>query len=182
MLGGLALKWKWRRKRQAAGKSTDKPHLVCSPVQICWLKFTRFFYVELHQLPIREGNLGMAAEQLNDAVDENTIGVVATVGVTYTCIYEPVTEIAAALDKIAADRGLDIPIHIDGGSGGFIAPFLHPDVLCDFRVPRVKSVNASGHKYGLAPLGVGWIVWREASLALPSQAQKRGLSCVAVVL
>ena len=93
--------------------------------------------------------------------DENTIGVVPTFGVTFTCQYEPVAEIAAALDKLQAETGLDIPIHVDAASGGFIAPFIEPGLVWDFRIPRVKSINASGHKYGLAPLGVGWVVWRD---------------------
>jgi glutamate decarboxylase len=87
--------------------------------------------------------------------DENTIGVAPTFGVTFARQYEPVAEIAAALDKLQADTGLDIPIHVDAASGGFIAPFIEPSLIWDFRIPRVKSINASGHKYGLAPLGVG---------------------------
>jgi len=93
--------------------------------------------------------------------DENTIGVMPTFGVTFTCQYEPVAEIAAALDKLQAETGLDIPIHVDAASGGFIAPFIEPALVWDFRLERVKSINASGHKYGLAPLGVGWVVWRD---------------------
>lgn len=162
MLGGLALKHKWRKRREAEGKPADKPNLVCGPVQICWHKFARYFDVELRELPILEGNLGMVPEQIEDAVDENTIGVVATLGVTFTCVYEPVAGISTVLDSICEDTGLDIPIHVDAASGGFIAPFVHPDVLWDFRLKRVKSINASGHKYGLSPLGVGWVVWRDA--------------------
>lgn len=161
MLGGLALKWKWREKREAEGKPADKPNLICGPVQICWHKFARYFDVELRELPILEGEKGMTPGQIADAVDENTIGVVPTLGVTFTGVYEPVEKISKVLDGIEAERGLDIPIHVDAASGGFIAPFLHKDVLWDFRLPRVKSINASGHKYGLSPLGVGWAVWRE---------------------
>ena len=161
MLGGLALKWKWRKRQQAAGKPTDKPNLICGPVQICWHKFAVYFDVELRELPILDGELGMTPEQVANAVDENTIGVVPTLGVTFTGIYEPVEAISKALDKIEAERGLDIPIHVDAASGGFIAPFLHQNVRWDFRLPRVKSINASGHKYGLSPLGVGWALWRE---------------------
>ncbi len=161
MLGGLALKWKWRKRREALGQPTDRPNIVCGPVQVCWHKFARYFDVELRELPILDGNLCMTPEQVEEAVDENTIGVVATLGVTFTCVYEPVAGIAAVLDSIAEDTGLDIPIHVDAASGGFVAPFLHPDVLWDFRLPRVKSINTSGHKYGLSPLGVGWVVWRE---------------------
>lgn len=161
MLGGLALKWKWRKRQKAAGKPADKPNLICGPVQICWHKFARYFDVELRELPILDGELCMTATQVAEAVDENTIGVVPTLGVTFTGVYEPVEAISKELDRIEAERGLDIPIHVDAASGGFIAPFLHEDVVWDFRLPRVKSINASGHKYGLSPLGVGWAIWRE---------------------
>ncbi|WTX00288.1 glutamate decarboxylase [Streptomycetaceae bacterium NBC_01309] len=164
MLGGLALKWRWRERRRKEGKPTDRPNLVCGPVQICWDKFARYFDVELRQVPLEAGATGLRAHQLKDHVDENTIGVVAILGVTFTCDYEPVQEIAAELDRIQAEKGWDVPIHVDAASGGFIAPFLHPDVVWDFRLERVASINASGHKYGLAPLGVGWAVWRTADL------------------
>jgi glutamate decarboxylase len=161
MLGGLALKWNWRLKREAAGKPTDRPNLITGPVQVCWHKFARYFDVELREIPLEKGRLGMTPEEVIKRCDENTIGVAPTFGVTFTCQYEPVADIAAALDKLQADTGLDIPIHVDAASGGFIAPFIEPDLVWDFRIPRVKSINASGHKYGLAPLGVGWVVWRD---------------------
>ncbi|MDI2125460.1 glutamate decarboxylase [Yinghuangia seranimata] len=168
MLCGLALKWRWRKRREAEGKATDRPNLVCGPVQVCWEKFARYFDVELRQVPVEAGATGLLPHQLRDYVDENTIGVVAILGVTYTCTYEPVAEIAAELDRIQADTGLDVPVHVDAASGGFIAPFLHPDLKWDFRVPRVSSINSSGHKYGMAPLGVGWALWRDAA-ALPEE-------------
>ncbi|MER7130768.1 glutamate decarboxylase [Streptosporangium saharense] len=164
MLGGLALKWRWRQRRQADGKPTDRPNLVCGPVQVCWEKFARYFDVELRQIPLEQDATGMRPHQLRDYVDENTIGVVAILGVTYTCDFEPVADIAEELDAIHAETGLDIPIHVDAASGGFIAPFTQPDLLWDFRIERVASINTSGHKYGLAPLGVGWVVWRSADL------------------
>jgi len=162
MLGGLALKWRWRKTRLAAGKATDKPNLVCGPVQVCWEKFARYFDVELRQIPIRPDAMGMQPDQVAAFCDENTIGVVPTLGITYTGAYEPVEAIANALDDLQKRTGLDIPIHVDGASGGFIAPFIQPDLKWDFRVERVHSINTSGHKYGLAPLGVGWIIWRDA--------------------
>jgi glutamate decarboxylase len=161
MLGALSLKWQWRKKRQAAGKPADKPNLVCGPVQVCWHKFARYFDVELREVPIAPGHLCTTADQLLPYCDENTIGVIATLGVTFTCVYEPVKEFAAALDDLQMRTGLDIPIHVDGASGGFVAPFIHSDLVWDFRLARVKSINTSGHKYGLSPLGVGWVVWRE---------------------
>ena len=163
MLGGLALKWNWRKRREAAGKSTARPNLVCGPVQVCWHKFARYFDVELRQIPLQPKASGMTPDQLAAYCDENTIGVVPTLGITYTGAYEPVKEIAAALDAIQNETGHDIPIHVDAASGGFIAPFIQPELEWDFRLKRVKSINTSGHKYGLSPLGVGWIVWRNAT-------------------
>lgn len=163
MLGGLALKWQWRNKRKAQGKSTDRPNLICGPVQICWHKFARYFDVELREIPLEGDRLIMSPEEVIKRVDENTIGVVPTLGVTFTCQYEPVKAVHDALDKLQADTGLDIPIHVDGASGAFLAPFCAPDIEWDFRLPRVKSINSSGHKFGLAPLGAGWIVWRQAT-------------------
>jgi glutamate decarboxylase len=161
MLGGLALKHKWRARMRAAGKPTDKPNLVTGPVQVCWHKFARYFDVELREIPLERGRIGMTPEEALKRVDANTIGVMPTFGVTFTCQYEPVAEVAEALDRLARGGGPDVPIHVDAASGGFVAPFVAPDLVWDFRIPRVRSINASGHKYGLAPLGVGWVVWRD---------------------
>ena len=161
MLGGLAMKWRWREKMDTRGKPTDKPNMICGPVQICWHKFARYWEVELREIPMEDDRLIMTAEEVIKRCDENTIGVVPTLGVTFTCQYEPVKAVADALDQLQRDTGLDIPIHVDGASGGFLAPFVDPDLEWDFRLPRVKSINASGHKFGLAPLGVGWAIWRD---------------------
>jgi len=161
MLGGLALKQTWRNRRAAQSQPTDRPNLVCGAVQICWHKFARYFDVELRQVPLREDGLGMNAADVASYCDENTIGVVSTLGVTFTGVYEPVKELAVVLDDLQQRTGLNIPIHVDAASGGFIAPFVQDELEWDFRIDRVKSINASGHKYGLAPLGVGWIVWRD---------------------
>jgi len=163
MLGGLALKWRWRQRRQQEGKRVDKPNLICGPVQICWHKFARYFDVELREVPNEGDRLELSPEAVTERCDENTIGVVPTLGLTFTLRYEPVEAIAHALDELQVRTGLDIPIHVDGASGAFIAPFIHPEVTWDFRLPRVKSINTSGHKFGLTPLGCGWCVWREAS-------------------
>jgi glutamate decarboxylase len=163
MLGGLALRTKWRKKREKARKPATKPNLICGPVQICWHKFCRYFDVEMREIPCQGERLLMTPEEVVKRCDENTIGVVPTLGVTYTLQYEPVQAVAEALDELQKKKGLDIPIHVDGASGGFIAPFIHPPVVWDFRLPRVKSINVSGHKYGLAPLGCGWAIWREAA-------------------
>ncbi|MGO1339352.1 MAG: glutamate decarboxylase, partial [Cellulosimicrobium funkei] len=162
MLGGLALKRRWQHARRAAGKPTDRPNLVLSSaVQVCWEKFCNYFEVEARYVPISEDHKVLDGHDLETYVDENTIGVVAIMGVTYTGMYEPVAEIAAALDRIQESTGLDVPIHVDGASGAMIAPFLQPDLEWDFRVPRVASINTSGHKYGLVYPGLGWVVWRD---------------------
>ena len=161
MLGGLAMKWRWRAKREKEGKPTDKPNIITGPVQVCWEKFARYFDVEIRQIPMEHGRLLMNAEEVLKRVDENTIGVVPTLGVTFTLEYENVKEISDALDKLEKEKGLNVPIHVDAASGGFLAPFLQKDLVWDFRLPRVKSINTSGHKFGLSPLGVGWVVWRE---------------------
>ncbi|MBD8347291.1 glutamate decarboxylase [Dysgonomonas sp. HGC4] len=161
MLGGLALKWKWREKRRKEGKPTDKPNIITGPVQICWHKFARYFDVEIREIPMEHGRLLMTPEEVLKRVDENTIGVVPTFGVTFTLEYENVKAISDALDQLQKETGLDIPIHVDAASGGFVAPFIQEDIVWDFRLPRVKSINTSGHKFGLSPLGVGWVVWRE---------------------
>lgn len=163
MLGGLAAKWRWRAKMHALGKPAEKPNLVCGPVQVCWHKFARYFDVELRQVPVEGDRLVMEPKEALARCDENTIMVVPTMGVTMSCQYEPVQAMAQALDQLEKDTGLDIPIHVDAASGGFLAPFCEPDLVWDFRLPRVKSINTSGHKFGLAPLGVGWVIWRDAA-------------------
>jgi len=163
MLAGMAAKWRWRAKRRAAGKPTDNPNMVCGPVQVVWHKFARYWDIEIREVPMAPGRFMMDPDSMLKQVDENTIMVVPTFGVTYTGAYEPVADLAAALDKLQADTGLDVDIHVDAASGGFLAPFCAPDVVFDFRLPRVKSISASGHKFGLAPLGVGWVIWRDAS-------------------
>jgi glutamate decarboxylase len=161
MLGALALKWRWRQRRQSAGHATDRPNLVMGiNVQVVWEKFCRYWDVEPRYAPIEEGRLQLSADEALKLCDENTIGVVAVLGSTFDGSYEPVKAIAEALDGLVASGGPDIPIHVDAASGGFIAPFLDPDLEWDFRVPRVRSINASGHKYGLVFPGVGWVIWR----------------------
>ena len=161
MLGGLAAKWRWRDRMHRQGKSVERPNIVCGPVQVCWHKFGRYFDVEVREVPVEGDRFLMGPEQVLARCDENTIMVVPTLGVTMCCQYEPVAEIAHALDDFQKKSGLDIPIHVDAASGGFLAPFCQPDLQWDFRLPRVKSINTSGHKFGLAPLGVGWVVWRD---------------------
>jgi len=165
MLAGLAMSWLWRQK-VGDGKNgwrTRRPNLVMgSNVQVVWEKFCRYFDVEPVYLPMEEGRYVITPEQVLGAVNEDTIGVVAILGTTYTGELEPVAEICAALDELASQGGVDVPVHVDAASGGFVVPFLHPDVIWDFRLPRVVSINVSGHKYGLTYPGIGFVVWRNA--------------------
>ena len=132
-------------------------------MQICWHKFCRYWDIEMREIPMAPGKWKMDVERMLEQVDENTIVVVPTFGVTYTGAYEFPADIAKALDDYEAKTGINIDIHVDGASGAFLAPFCAPDIAFDFRVPRVKSISTSGHKYGLAPLGCGWVVWRDTS-------------------
>ncbi len=168
MLSGLALKWRWRERMRAAGKPTDKPNLVTGTnVQVCWEKFCRYWDVEPKLVPMEGNRYHLDAEQAAAHCDENTIGVVAVLGSTFDGSYEPVKGIADALDQLEQERGLSVPLHVDAASGGFVAPFLQPELEWDFRIPRVQSINASGHKYGLVYPGVGWAIWRDKD-ALPA--------------
>jgi glutamate decarboxylase len=167
MLGGMALLWRWRARRQAAGQDAARPNMVMgSNVQVCWEKFCRYWQVEPRFVPMVPGRLHLRGAEAAAQCDENTIGVVAIMGSTMDGSYEPVIEISQALDRLQAEKGHDVPIHVDAASGGFVAPFLQPDLEWDFRVPRVASINASGHKYGLVYPGVGWVMWRTPD-ALP---------------
>ena len=160
MLGGLAFKRRWQQKRRAEGKPTDSPNIVfSSAVQVVWEKFANYWEVEPRYVPITKENPFLTPEGMLGVVDENTIGVVAILGVTYNGVYEPVKELAQALDDLQARTGLDVPLHVDGASGAFIAPFLDPDLEWDFRLSRVHSINTSGHKFGLVYPGLGWVVW-----------------------
>ncbi|MDG4664053.1 glutamate decarboxylase [Mycobacterium sp. 236(2023)] len=160
MLAGLAMKWRWRDKVGENWKSRTPNLIMGSNVQVVWEKFCRYFDVEARYLPMEEGRYVITPQQVLDAVDENTIGVVGILGTTFTGELEPIGEICAALDKLAQDKGLDIPVHVDAASGGFVVPFLHPLLVWDFRLPRVVSINVSGHKYGLTYPGIGFVVWR----------------------
>jgi glutamate decarboxylase len=166
MLAGLALKWRWRQRLESRGEDWKgrTPNLVMgSNVQVVWEKFCRYFDVEPRYLPMAEGRYVITPEQVVDAVDDDTIGVVAILGTTFTGELEPVAEICEALDALAATDGKpDVPVHVDAASGGFVVPFLHPDLVWDFRLPRVVSINVSGHKYGLTYPGIGFAVWRNA--------------------
>ena len=163
MLAGLAFKRRWQQRRKADGQPIDTPNIVfSSAVQVVWEKFANYWDVEPRYVPITKEQPYLTPEGMLKAVDENTIGVVAILGVTYNGVYEPVKELAAALDDLQERTGLDIPLHVDGASGAFIAPFLDPGLVWDFRLPRVHSISTSGHKFGLVYPGLGWVIWSKA--------------------
>ncbi|KDQ59469.1 hypothetical protein JAAARDRAFT_174798 [Jaapia argillacea MUCL 33604] len=164
-LGGLAMKRIWQAKRKAAGKSIHEPGpniVMGANAQVALEKFARYFEVECRLVPVSvESKYRMDPKRAMEFVDENTIGVFVIMGSTYTGHYEPVKEMSDLLDEYEAKTGHSVPIHVDGASGGFIAPFATPKLLWDFKIPRVVSINTSGHKFGLAYVGVGWVVWRD---------------------
>jgi glutamate decarboxylase len=169
MLGGLALKRRWAARNPDAAAKGRRPNLVMGGnVQVCWEKFCNYWEVEGRLVPMEGDRYHLSAEEAVARCDEDTIGVVVILGSTFDGSYEPVEEVSSALDAFQERTGLDIPIHVDGASGGMVAPFLDPELVWDFRLPRVASINTSGHKYGLVYPGVGWAVWRDRA-ALPSE-------------
>jgi len=162
MLGGMALKWNWRARMQQAGRAADRPNIVMGAnTQICWHKFCKYWDIEAREVPCEGDRFTLNAPEALKLVDENTIGVIVIMGSTFDGSYEPVREVAEALDLYEQETGISIPIHVDAASGGFIAPFLQPELEWDFRLSRVVSINASGHKYGLVYPGIGWVLWRD---------------------
>ncbi|CAA0836794.1 Glutamate decarboxylase 1 [Striga hermonthica] len=161
MLAGLAFKRKWQNKMKELGRPHDRPNIVTGAnVQVCWEKFARYFEVELKEVKLRDGYYVMDPEKAVELVDENTICVAAILGSTLNGEFEDVKRLNDLLDQKNRETGWDTPIHVDAASGGFIAPFLYPELEWDFRLPLVKSINVSGHKYGLVYAGIGWVIWR----------------------
>ncbi|WP_395370058.1 glutamate decarboxylase [Streptomyces tubercidicus] len=169
MLAGMALKRRWMQKNKDRYPGKARPNLIMGAnVQVCWEKFCNFWEVEARMVPMEGDRFHLDAPSAAALCDENTIGVVAILGSTFDGSYEPVAEICAALDEVQRQHGWDIPVHVDGASGAMIAPFLDPELVWDFRLPRVASINTSGHKYGLVYPGVGWALWRDTD-ALPEE-------------
>ncbi|TDC56744.1 glutamate decarboxylase [Jiangella ureilytica] len=161
MLGALSLKWKWRQRREAAGTSTERPNLVFGgDVHVVWEKFCRYFDVEPRIIPLRPDRYTIGPEDVEPHVDENTIGVAAVLGTTFTGHADDVSGINDLLVRLREERGIDVPLHVDGASGGFVWPFLYPHTEWDFRLEQVRSINVSGHKYGLVYPGIGWLIFR----------------------
>jgi glutamate decarboxylase len=164
MLGALSLKWKWRQRREADRKPTDKPNLVFGgDVHVVWEKFCRYFDVEPRIVPLQAGKYTIGPEDIEPHLDENTIGVAAVVGTTFTGHADDVVGINDHLLRLRDEKGIDVPLHIDGASGAFVWPFLYPHSEWDFRLEQVRSINASGHKFGMVYPGIGWLIFREKS-------------------
>ncbi|MEA2091435.1 MAG: glutamate decarboxylase, partial [Campylobacterota bacterium] len=162
MLAGMAFKWNWKKRQKAQNRHTDKPNLVLGAnVQIVWEKFCRYWEIEPRYIPMEKGRYVITPEEVVNHCDENTIGVVAILGTTFTGEFEPIEAINDALAQLNAEKSWEIPLHIDAASGGFVAPFLHPDLAWDFRLSEVKSINVSGHKYGLVYPGIGFVIWKD---------------------
>ncbi len=164
MLGALSLKWKWRGRREQAGKDTSRPNLIFGgDVHVVWEKFCRYFDVEPRIIPLQPDRYTIGPEDVAPHIDENTIGVAAVLGTTFTGHADDIRGINDMLVGLKHDRGLDVPLHVDAASGGFVWPFLYPDSEWDFRLEQVRSINTSGHKFGLVYPGIGWLVFRELS-------------------
>jgi glutamate decarboxylase len=164
MLGALSLKWNWRKRREAEGKSSANPNLVFGgDVHVVWEKFCRYFDVEPRIVPLQPGKYTIGPDDVSPHIDENTIGVAAVLGTTFTGHKDDIVGINDLLLQIKSERGLDVPLHVDGASGGFVWPFLYPDSKWDFRLEQVRSINVSGHKFGLVYPGIGWLIFREKS-------------------
>jgi glutamate decarboxylase len=164
MLGALSLKWKWKERREAASLSVDKPNLIFGgDVHVVWEKFCRYFDVEPRIVPLQEGKYTIGPEDVQPLIDENTIGVAAVLGTTFTGHADDIVGINKLLVDLKSEKEVDVPLHVDAASGGFVWPFLYPDSEWDFRLEQVRSINVSGHKFGLVYPGVGWLVFREKS-------------------
>ena len=168
LLAGLAMKWRWRA-RWAESKGvqphevTQRPNLVFSAaVHVSVLKLCRFFDIDARVLPVEHDRFVIDCEEVIRQCDDKTAGVVMILGTTLTGEFEDVEEMNKRLLALKKEKGLDIPIHVDGASGAFVAPFVWPEVKWDFRLEQVRSINTSGHKYGLTYPGLGWVVWKTA--------------------
>ena len=164
MLGALSLKWKWKQRREAESKPVERPNLIFGgDVHVVWEKFCRYFDVEPKIVPLQPGKYTIGPEDVQPLIDENTIGVAAVLGTTFTGHADDIVGIDKLLVDLKGEKGLDVPLHVDAASGGFVWPFLYPDSEWDFRLEQVRSINVSGHKFGLVYPGIGWLIFREKS-------------------
>jgi glutamate decarboxylase len=165
MLALLAHKWNWKAKMQAMNKDISKPNIVFgADTHVVWDKFSKYFDVEPRVIPLDPNTLVTDPEKLVSNVDENTIAVGAVLGTTFTGAFDDVKKINALLEELKAKSGIDVPIHVDAASAGFITPFTEPNLEWDFRLSHVKSINVSGHKFGLVYPGIGWLLFKDKSI------------------
>lgn len=165
MLGGLGMLFRWKKLAKAAGVdiySETRPNLVISSgYQVCWEKFCRYWDVEMRLVPLEKDHLSLNMDTVMDYVDDHTIGITAILGITYTGKFDDVKALDALVEEYNQQHAdLPIRIHVDGASGGMFAPFVDPDLVWDFQLKNVWSINTSGHKYGLVYPGIGWVLWR----------------------
>lgn len=169
MLGLLAHKFNWRKSRQNLNKPTDQPNIVIGDnVHVCWKKFSLYFDVPSRIIPVETSQCILRADQVAQTIDENTIAVSCVLANTFTGQLDEIAEINELLLQVKKDKGWDIPIHVDAAIGGFLIPFVHPELLWDFRLEQVRSINVSNHKFGLVFPGMGSLLFRDRSF-LPDE-------------
>lgn len=162
MLGLLAHKWTWKKRRQKEGKDTSQPNIIFgADVHTCWEKFARYFDVEMRVIPMSPDKFTITAQDVAERIDENTVAVGSILGTTFTGQVDDIQGINDFLLDFKKDKGWDVPIHVDAASGGFILPFTNPQFPWDFRLEQVKTINVSNHKFGLVYAGLGSLLFRD---------------------
>jgi glutamate decarboxylase len=162
ILALLAHKWYWRENRKDKSSNTLPNIVMGADVHVVWKKFAKYFDVELRMVPMEENCYILTADKVKEHVDENTIAIGVVLGTTFTGQIDEISEINEVLEYIKVFKGWDIPIHVDAAIGGFVMPFINPDLKWDFRLSHVRSINVSGHKYGLVYPGIGWLIFKDA--------------------
>lgn len=164
MLGGLAMKFKWRNETEKLGidVKAKRPNLVISSgFQVCWEKFCVYWDIEMREVPLEENKMSLNMETVMSYVDDYTIGIVGILGITYTGKFDDIKALDKLVEKYNKTAKIKIGIHVDGASGAMVAPFINPKLEWDFQLKNVRSISTSGHKYGLVYPGVGWVLWRD---------------------
>ncbi|MDR2545369.1 MAG: glutamate decarboxylase [Methanobrevibacter sp.] len=162
MLALLAHKWYWRENRKDKNSNTLPNIVMGADVHVVWKKFAKYFDVELRMVPMEEDCYILTADKVKESIDENTIAIGVVLGTTFTGQIDEISEINKVLEDTKIVKGWDIPIHVDAASGGFVMPFINSDFEWDFRLSHVRSINVSGHKYGLVYPGIGWVIFKDA--------------------
>eukprot|EP00511_Aplanochytrium_stocchinoi_P009187 CAMPEP_0204863496 /NCGR_PEP_ID=MMETSP1348-20121228/3354_1 /ASSEMBLY_ACC=CAM_ASM_000700 /TAXON_ID=215587 /ORGANISM="Aplanochytrium stocchinoi, Strain GSBS06" /LENGTH=570 /DNA_ID=CAMNT_0052013835 /DNA_START=95 /DNA_END=1807 /DNA_ORIENTATION=+ len=168
LLSGLALKFRWRKwYARKYNKSEEevlsiRPNLVISTLyQAAWEKLFKYFDIIPKFVRPSYKEMKIDPEKVGALIDEHTMGVVCIMGNHYSGHYDRVDLVDAIVEKVNKEKGLEVGIHVDAASGGFVAPFQEYLPPWDFRLKNVMSISASGHKFGEAVCGTGWLVWRQ---------------------